>query len=161
MSLHAVHHIPCYKRVCSCRQVMHARWEPILAIPSSPELGRGLCPAGGPQYAAVVFHYARTLALAAKAAGAQARGDGAGAAKLTADADLELALLQARRPQLEQRAQAGEAFWVCCHVGPASLARHGAWAPGPKLGPFRAGFRLSGTRRAACLLLCQWTLISC
>lgn len=85
-------------RVCSCRQVMHARWEPLLAIPSSPELGRGLCPAGGPQYAAAVFHYARTLALAAKAAGAQARGDSAGAAKLTADADLELALLQARRP---------------------------------------------------------------
>lgn len=134
---------------------MHARWEPILAIPSSPELGRGLCPAGGPQYAAAVFHYARTLALAAKAAGAQARGDGAGAAKLTADADLELALLQARRPAGVARTVGSSGGSVvhllsrrsskCC-----STRATGAWAD-PKLGPCRASFRLSGTRRTACL----------
>lgn len=78
------------------RQVLHARWEAVLAIPGPPPQGRGLCPPGGPQYAALVYHYARTLALAARAAGAAARGDSAPAAQAAADADAQLALLQAR-----------------------------------------------------------------
>ena len=81
------------------RQVLYARWEAVLAIPGPPPLGRGMCPPGGPEYAALVYHYARTLALAARAAGAAARGASAPAAQAVADADAELARLQARRPQ--------------------------------------------------------------
>ena len=41
-------------------QVLHARWEAVLAVPGPPTQGRGLCPPGGPEYAAVLYHYART-----------------------------------------------------------------------------------------------------
>lgn len=80
-------------------QVLHARWEPLLAIQGPPPLGRGLCPPGGPEYAAVVYHYARTLALAARAAGAASRVGGAPAAQAVVDADAQLAPLQARGPK--------------------------------------------------------------
>jgi len=80
-------------------QVMHARWGALLAMRAPPPTARGLCARGGPEYAALVFRYARTLVLAARAAGAAARGGGAAAARLAADADAELVLLQARPPR--------------------------------------------------------------
>ena len=40
-----------------------------------PPGARALCPDGGYDYALTVYHYARTLALAAKAAGIAASGD--------------------------------------------------------------------------------------
>lgn len=40
-----------------------------------PIRARGLCPEGGFEYSTAVYHYARTLALAAKAEGAKSVGD--------------------------------------------------------------------------------------
>ncbi|KAK9824022.1 hypothetical protein WJX72_007032 [[Myrmecia] bisecta] len=57
--------------------IMYAQWEDILAIKAVPHEARALCMAGGYEYALVVFHYARTLALAAKAAELQSRAPGA------------------------------------------------------------------------------------
>ena len=56
---------------------MQGKWGAILDQPGRgpPRGARGLCPAGGFEYATVVFHYGRTLALAAKAEGAAAAGD--------------------------------------------------------------------------------------
>ena len=40
-----------------------------------PKGARALCPGGGFEYAVAVYHYARTLALAAKAVGERAAGE--------------------------------------------------------------------------------------
>ncbi len=96
---------------------MHARWGALLAMRAPPPTARGLCARGGPEYAALVFRYARTLVLAARAAGAAARGGGAAAARLAADADAELALLQAR----PSRAAAGERWRL------SALAPRAGW----------------------------------
>ncbi len=53
---------------------MFAKWDDILAIREVPETARGQCPFGGLPYATAIYHYARTLALAAKADGAQQKG---------------------------------------------------------------------------------------
>jgi len=47
-----------------------------MALPGQgpPKGARALCPAQGYQYAVAVYHYARTLALAAKAMGLRAAG---------------------------------------------------------------------------------------
>ncbi len=40
-----------------------------------PKTARALCPGSGYEYAVAVYHYARTLALAAKAMGVKAAGE--------------------------------------------------------------------------------------
>jgi hypothetical protein len=56
---------------------LQGKWGEILDLPGRgpPADARALCPDGGFEYATVIFHYARTLALAAKADGAAAAGD--------------------------------------------------------------------------------------
>lgn len=44
----------------------HAMWDEVLAIAAPPSNARGNCPDGGYAYSVVVYHYARTLALAAR-----------------------------------------------------------------------------------------------
>jgi len=39
---------------------MHARWSALLAMRPPPPTARGLCARGGPEYAALMFRYART-----------------------------------------------------------------------------------------------------
>lgn len=53
------------------------KWSEILSLPGTgpPPGARGLCPEGGYEYSVAVYHYARTLALAAKAEGARSIGD--------------------------------------------------------------------------------------
>lgn len=53
------------------------KWNEILSLPGTgpPAGARGLCPTGGYEYSTAVYHYARTLALAAKAEGARVAGD--------------------------------------------------------------------------------------
>jgi hypothetical protein len=53
------------------------KWNEILSMPGTgPPIGaRGLCPEGGFEYSTAVYHYVRTLALAAKAEGAKSVGD--------------------------------------------------------------------------------------
>ena len=53
---------------------MFAKWDDILPIREVPDTARGQCPFGGLAYAKAIYHYARTLALAAKADGAQQKG---------------------------------------------------------------------------------------
>ena len=61
---------------CSCIG-LQGKWGEILDLPGRgpPADARALCPDGGFEYATAIFHYARTLALAAKAEGAAAIGD--------------------------------------------------------------------------------------
>lgn len=73
---------------------MFAKWDDILTIETVPDVARGQCPLGGQGYAAAIFHYARTLALAAKAAGAAAQGFDEERARLLTLAEAELALLK-------------------------------------------------------------------
>lgn len=47
-------------------QSVHGLWEDILAMPFPGHAARGPCPDGGYEYAVVVYHYTRTLALAAR-----------------------------------------------------------------------------------------------
>ncbi|EIE23263.1 hypothetical protein COCSUDRAFT_47568 [Coccomyxa subellipsoidea C-169] len=57
--------------------VIQGKWNEILNLPGTgpPAGARGLCPTGGYEYSTAVYHYARTLALAAKAEGARVAGD--------------------------------------------------------------------------------------
>lgn len=47
-------------------QSAHAMWDDILAMPFPEATARGPCPGGGYDYAVAVYHYTRTLALAAR-----------------------------------------------------------------------------------------------
>ena len=53
------------------------KWDAIMDLPGQgpPKGARALCPGGGYEYALAVYHYARTLALAAKAVGERAAGE--------------------------------------------------------------------------------------
>ena len=78
----------------SLAQVMFGKWEDILAIREVPETARGQCPFGGKPYATAIYHYARTLALAAKADGALQRGSKAEGQRLQGLAETSLTLLK-------------------------------------------------------------------
>jgi hypothetical protein len=52
---------------CGCR---YGAWDKLLALPPPPKDARGVTALGGPQYAAVLYHAGRSLALAARAAAA-------------------------------------------------------------------------------------------
>jgi hypothetical protein len=106
--MHALHAV---------EQVMFAKWDDILAIEVVPDVARGQCPLGGQEYAAAVFRYARTMALAAKAAAAAARGFEEEAARLAQLADAELTLLKVRRA-----GNLGSAFFSCRHSCTSVLA---------------------------------------
>lgn len=56
---------------------LQGKWDAIMELPGRgpPPGARALCPGGGYEYAVTVYHYARTLALAAKAAGVAAAGE--------------------------------------------------------------------------------------
>ena len=79
-------------------QVMFAKWDDILAIREVPETARGQCPHGGLPYAITVYHYARTLALAAKAEGALQKGLKGETQKLQSLAETSMALLSVQSP---------------------------------------------------------------
>ena len=77
---------------------MFAKWDDILAIREVPETARGQCPHGGLPYATAIYHYARTLALAAKAEGALQKGLKGERQKLQSLAETSLALLKVQSP---------------------------------------------------------------
>lgn len=51
-------------------QSVYALWDGILESPAPPATARGPCPAQGYEYAVAVYHYTRSLALAARCAAA-------------------------------------------------------------------------------------------
>ena len=79
---------------------MFAKWDDILAIREVPESARGQCPHGGLPYATTIYHYARTLALAAKTEGALQRGLKGERQRLQGLAETSMALLKVRSPLL-------------------------------------------------------------
>jgi hypothetical protein len=107
------------------------KWVEILDLPAGgpPKNARGLCPEGGLEYAAAVFHYARTLALAAQADGAKAGGDLESAVQWFKDGAVEsLNRLRVTRDLM---------LWLVCVVVahlPASMATCRACGVAP-LGP--------------------------
>lgn len=54
-----------------CLSCRYGVWEEVLSQPPPPKDARGVTAYGGPQYASVVYHASRLLALAAKAQAAQ------------------------------------------------------------------------------------------
>lgn len=68
-------------------QSVHALWDDILAMPFPGSTARGPCPDGGYQYAVVVYHYTRTLALSARCRAAPS-------SQACSQAEHELQLLQ-------------------------------------------------------------------
>ena len=79
---------------------MFAKWDDILAIREVPETARGQCPHGGLPYATTIYHYARTLALAARSEGAGQRGLKGERQKLESQAQTSMALLKVRPPPM-------------------------------------------------------------
>ena len=77
---------------------MFARWDDILGIREVPETARGQCPGGGLPYAITIYHYARTLALAAKTEGALQKGKKSERQKLQVLAETSMALLRVHSP---------------------------------------------------------------
>ena len=92
---------------------MFAKWDDILAIREVPETARGQCPSGGLPYAMAVYHYARTLALAAKAEGAAQRSAKGESQRLKGLAETSLALLRVR-----------QCSWACRILGAQASAVH-------------------------------------
>jgi hypothetical protein len=78
----------------------YGRWHDLMDIDALPENARGLCPYGGREFAAVVWHYVRVLMYAGQADSSRSRGLPGEGVLLDTLAEKELAGLEVRLSSL-------------------------------------------------------------